>query len=96
MYILVGTSHMSDNRHMSIAMQWPVDFISMVMQQYLSQQYVTTQQYQSGHNYGKKMRFLLGPPNITTRGSNTESWTSGSWRNIIKFEFWVHLAADRQ
>jgi hypothetical protein len=30
----VGTSHMSNNRHMSVAMQRLVDFISMVMQQY--------------------------------------------------------------
>jgi hypothetical protein len=35
-----GTSHMSDNRHMSVAMQRLVYFISMV-----TQQYVTTQQY---------------------------------------------------
>jgi hypothetical protein len=48
---MCGTSHMSDNRHMSVAMQRFVDLISMVTQQYIttlhyrSQQYVTTQQY---------------------------------------------------
>jgi hypothetical protein len=46
----VGTSHMSDIRHISVAMQQLVDLISMVMQQY-----VTTQQYQSAHNYGEKL-----------------------------------------
>jgi hypothetical protein len=35
-------------------------------QQYRSKQYITTQQYQSSHNYGKKLWFLLGPPNIIT------------------------------
>jgi hypothetical protein len=37
-YVSVGTSHMSINQHMSVAMQQLVDFISMV-----TQQYVTTQ-----------------------------------------------------
>jgi hypothetical protein len=34
----VGASHMSDNRHMSVAMQRLVDFISMVNQQYVTMQ----------------------------------------------------------
>jgi hypothetical protein len=82
----VVISHISDIRHVSVAMQRLVDFISMV-----TQQYVTTQQYQSGHSYGKKLRFLLGPPNITTRGSNTESWTIDSWRNTISSVQWSFI-----
>jgi hypothetical protein len=34
----VGTSHMSINQHMSIAVQRLVDFISMVTQQYITTQ----------------------------------------------------------
>jgi hypothetical protein len=50
-YDFVGTSHMSNNLHMSVAMQRLVDFISMVTQQYVTtqqyrrNQYITTQQY---------------------------------------------------
>jgi hypothetical protein len=62
----VGTSHMSDNRHMSVAMQRLVDFISIIkqryvtMQQYRSQQYVTMQQYcnalLAGFSVGQSIR----------------------------------------
>jgi hypothetical protein len=35
---IVGTSYMSINHHMSVAMQRLVDFISMVTQQYVTKQ----------------------------------------------------------
>jgi hypothetical protein len=47
---------MSDIQHMSVAMQQIVDLISMVMRK---------QQYRIPHNNGKKLRFLLGPPQVT-------------------------------
>jgi hypothetical protein len=60
----VGTSHMSDNRHVRwYAKACWFNFHGnqqyVTTQQYRSQQYVTMQQYHRGHNYGKKLWLLL-------------------------------------
>jgi hypothetical protein len=59
-FYVVGTSHMSDNRQMSVAMQRLVDFISMVTNSTLLCNNTGANSTLLRNN-GKKLRFLLGP-----------------------------------
>jgi hypothetical protein len=62
------TSHKSNNRHMSVAMQRLVDFVSMV-----TQQYVTTQQSFNGLLAGFSVgRYIRNSPLLCN-----------GWRNYV-------------
>jgi hypothetical protein len=64
----VGTSHKSNNRHMSVAMQWLIDFISVV-----TQRYVTTQQ---------SCNALLAGISVSQSIRNSPLLFNG-WRNYV-------------
>jgi hypothetical protein len=72
---------MSDNQHMSVAMQRLVDLISMVIQQY-----VTTQQYCNALLAGFSVdRSIRNSPLLCDGGRNyvvTRAVLSGSARNL--------------
>jgi hypothetical protein len=79
--VSVGTSHISINQHMSVAMQRLVDFISMVTQQYVTKQQ-SCNTLLAGFSVGRSIRDSLLLCNGWRNYAVNRTLFSGSVRNL--------------